>query len=401
MLEYRQGVLLLVNKLIGADPGEDHTNQDRYFRLRNYVSQDEEQTNLVQYSILIADGDPEYIQYLSGTLRANGLSTTGTSSGANALNIYRSAAPDLVVADLNLAEIGGLELLEELRAFDPNAKVILTTISASKEIVTRAFRMGALDILEKPLDIEFLTNKIQELVRREDRALEGNLKMMSLASIVQINCEERNQAQLILNYQGQSGAIYFKDGEMVHAEAGAKTGEEAVYELLEWENGSFQVKMGAEPSLRTIDTPWSGVILEGMRRIDETTAGWRPEWDEETDPEPAEPRESVEGRMIKAISGITGVQSALILAQDGTLIAQEKCLDPEREIKWGVHLREKGEIIGSYLDAGSLERIVLTAVSGRIYLQQKDDKLLLLNLPRRSSAETIFGSVETIFKRYQ
>ena len=159
--------------------------------------------------------------------------------------------------------------------------------------------------------------------------------------------------------------------------------------------------MGAEPSLRTIDTPWSGVLLEGMRRIDESTAGWRPEWDERLDPEPTEQQESVEGRIVKAIGGITGVESALLLTQDGTLIAQDKSVEPEREIKWGVHLREEGEIIGSYLDAGNLERIVLTAASGRIYLQQKDDKVLLLNLPRRSSAESIFGSVETIFKRYQ
>jgi DNA-binding response OmpR family regulator/predicted regulator of Ras-like GTPase activity (Roadblock/LC7/MglB family) len=356
---------------------------------------------LVQYSILIADGDPEYMQYLSGTLRANGFNATGTSSGANALRMYRSEAPDLVVADLDLAEMGGLELLEALRAFDPKAKVILTTMSANKELIFRAFRMGALDILEKPLDYEFLTRKIQELVSREDRALEGNLKMMSLASIVQINCEERNQAQLILNYQGQSAAIYFKDGEMIHAETGEKTGEEAVYELLDWENGSFQLKMGAEPSLRTIDTPWSGILLEGMRRIDESTAGWSPEWDEVIDPESTEPQEIVEERIVKAISGITGVTSALLLAPDGTLIAQDKCVEPEREIKWGVHLREKGEIIGSYLDAGNLERIVVTAADGRIYLQQKDDKVLLLNLPRRSSAETIFESVETIFKRYQ
>ena len=356
---------------------------------------------MVQYSILIADGDPEYIQYLSGILRANGFDTTGTSSGANALTMYRSEAPDLVVADLNLAEIGGLELLEELQAFDPNAKVILTTMSANKELIVRAFRMGALDILEKPLDYEFLTKKIQELVSREDRGLEGNLKMMSLASIVQINCDERNQAQLILNYQGKSGAIYFKDGEMIHAETGEKTGEEAVYELLDWENGSFQLKMGAEPSLRTIDMPWSGILLEGMRRIDESAAGWSPEWDEEIDQEPTEPQESVEERIVKAISGITDVESALIFVPDGTLIAQDKCVEPEREIKWGVHLREKGEIIGSYLDAGNLERIVLTAASGRIYLQQKDDKVLLLNLPSRSSAESIFESVETIFKRYQ
>ena len=356
---------------------------------------------MVEYSILIADGDPEFIQYLSGTLRANGFSAAGTSSGKDALSIYKKDNPDLVVADLQLAELDGLSLLEGLRDFDPKARVILTTGSADKELVTRAFRMGALDILEKPLDFEFLTNKVQELVSREDRALEGDLKLMSLASIVQINCEERNQAQLLLNYQGKSGTIYFKDGEMVHAEASGKTGDEAVYELLGWDDGSFRLKMGAEPGLRTIDTPWSGIILEGMRRIDESTAGWSPDWDEENFLEPAELENPLEERIIKAIVSLTGVESAMIIGPEGSLVSQENFLEPEVEINRGVYLIEKGEIIGGYLEGGNLERIVLTTAEGRIYLQEKGGQLLLLNLAVRSSAESVFEAVETIFKRYQ
>jgi DNA-binding response OmpR family regulator/predicted regulator of Ras-like GTPase activity (Roadblock/LC7/MglB family) len=356
---------------------------------------------LAQYSILIADGDPENIQYLSGTLRANGFNSSGTSSGTNALSMYKAEAPDLVVADLNLAEIDGLELLEELRAFDPQAKVILTTNSANKELIARAFRMGALDILEKPLNFEFLTNKIRELVSRENRALEGNLEMMSLASIVQINCEERNQAQLILNYQGKTGTIYFKDGEMIHAEIGGKTGEEAVFELLSWEDGSFQLSMGAEPSLQTIDTPWSGVILEGMRRIDETTAGWSPDWDSESSFQDDEGEIQVQERIAKAILSTSEVSSAVICATDGTLIAQENSSDPDSDIQLGVLLSEKADNIGGFLEAGDLTRVVITGAKNRFYLQTAEGNLILLSLTKRSSAETIFESVKTIQKRYQ
>lgn len=355
---------------------------------------------MVQTSILIADGDPEYIQYLSGTLRANGFDAKGTSSGRDALSIYKTEAPDLVVADMDLVEMGGLTLLEELRSFDPQTKVILTTTSSTKELVTRAFRMGALDILEKPLDFEFLTNKIQELVSREDRALEGNLKMMSLASIVQINCEERNQAQLILNYQGRSGSIFFKDGEMIHAETGVKTGEEAVYELLEWEDGSFQLKMGIEPSLRTIDTPWSGVILEGMRRIDESTAPWSPEWDGE-DFLQEDQENQVQERIAKAILSTSEVSSAVITTLDGTLIAQENSSDPEGDSELGVVLYEKAKMIGSYLDGGDLNRVVLSGSKNRFYMQMVDGNLVLLSLTKRSSAETVYESMTTIQKRYQ
>lgn len=356
---------------------------------------------MVQYSILIADGDPEFIQYLSGTLRANDFRSTGTSSGRNALNMYRAESPDLVVAGLNLAEMDGLKLLEELRAFDPQAKVILTTNSASKELITRVFRMGALDILEKPLDLEFLTNKIRELVSREDRALEGNLKMMSLASIVQINCEERNQAQLILNYQGQSGTIFFGGGEMIHAEAAGKMGEEAVYALLGWENGSFQLKMGAEPSLRTIDKPWSGILLEGMRRIDESTAGWSPDWIDEAGLSEDKGEDRIQERIAKAILSISDVKSAVICDAEGTMIAGENSSDPDSDIRLGILLDEKVNSIGGFLDGGALERVVLSGADDRFYMQISEGYLILLSLAKRSSAENVFESISTIQKRYQ
>ncbi len=65
---------------------------------------------MVQYSILIADGDPDIIQYLSGTLQANGFKSASTSSGANALELYKKDTPDLVVADLALSEMDGMQL---------------------------------------------------------------------------------------------------------------------------------------------------------------------------------------------------------------------------------------------------------------------------------------------------
>ncbi len=352
------------------------------------------------YSVLIADGDPDYIQYLAGTLKANGFNAAGTSSGVNALQIYKKENPDLVIADFDIAELNGLDLLQQLRNYNSKARVILTANSAGKELIAQAFRMGALDVLEKPIDIEFLTNKVQDLLSREDRDLEGNLKMMSLASIVQINCEERNQAQLILNYQGRVGTIYFKAGEMIHAEVGDLSGEEAVFSMLSWEDGAFQVRMGVEPSLQTIEKPWSGILLEGMRRIDETTAGWSPDWDEEDEQELPVIQDDFASRIIKSLISLRDVQGALICGLEGNLLADEMGGDLEQAQALGLFIKDKGERIGGFLDAGGLERIVLSGKEERMYLQLHGDHLLLLKLTPRASAETVYESVEMIYKRY-
>lgn len=70
--------------------------------------------------------------------------------------------------------------------------------------------------------------------------------------------------------------MFFADGNVVHAELGSLVGEEAVYELLSWEDGPFELKMDISTSERTIDVGWSGLLLEGMRRIDEHAVKDRP-----------------------------------------------------------------------------------------------------------------------------
>ncbi len=354
-----------------------------------------------QYSILFADGDQNAVQYLSGTLKANGFNTSSTASGKEALELYKSTSPDLVVTDLVLDEMDGMTVLEELKKFDPAVNVLIITDNADKDIITRAFRMGVLDVLEKPIDPEFLISKIRDLLAREERGLEGNLQLMSLASIIQINCEERNQAQLTLNNLGREGTIYFKNGEMVHAATGDLIGDEAIYSLLGWEGGTFKVVMGVEPGLITIDNNWSGLLLEGMRRIDESTADWSPEWEDVSSPVEEKTDNRLPERIVKAIITNRDVTSALICSNAGTLIAQENSNDPERDIAFGQILMEKAENIGVYLDGGSLKRIVITGPENRFYLQQQEDNLLLMSLAKRSSAETVHKSVQTIYQRYE
>jgi DNA-binding response OmpR family regulator/predicted regulator of Ras-like GTPase activity (Roadblock/LC7/MglB family) len=356
---------------------------------------------VAEYSILIVDANPDTIQQLSGILRANGFQAGGTSSGDDALASYKKNPVDLVITDLELIDVSGLQLLSDLKGFDPKANVVITSSYSDKDMVASAFRMGALEFLEKPIDHQFLVTKIRDLLAREDRALEGDLKMMSLASIIQINCEERNLAKLILNYQGAVGEIYFKDGEMAHAVSENHTGDEAVFELLSWDAGSFQVKMGVDPPTRTINKGWSGLLLEGMRRIDEATAGWSPEWEEKPESPQKVSDSDLEPRIAKALSNIRDVKSTLILSSDGSVLAQEKTEDPESDQALGEMINNKAEQFEEILGSGSIDRIVLSGSKKRILLHPQGNNLYVLTLAEKSSAETIYKLMDTVFKRYR
>jgi CheY-like chemotaxis protein/predicted regulator of Ras-like GTPase activity (Roadblock/LC7/MglB family) len=365
----------------------------------------EEYHLVTEYSILIADDDPSTLQLLTDLLKNNGFQVTATSSGTEALEFYKQETPDIVLADLAMPEMNGMQLLGELKKYDPLAKVVIITAYSDKDTVAQAFRLGALEFLEKPLDPQLLISKLQDLLAREDRALEGDLQMMNLASIIQINCEERNQARLTLHHQGKIGVIYFKDGGMIHAETGDLSGDEAIYSLLSWDNGSFRLKMGVEPAIQTIQKSWSALLLEGMRRIDESTAGWSTEWDEaeaeEEDQQPEDTGNQIQKRIVKALSDIRDVQSALICSMDGTVIAQDKSIDPPAEAALGEFVQTKAELISGFMEAGLMERVVLSGSKKWIFMQSQGDNLIILTLAERSSVETVWRSVQTIYKRYR
>jgi len=99
-------------------------------------------------------------------------------------------------------------------------------------------------------------------------SVEGNLRNISLTNLVQILCLEQRQVGLMINHQSERGAIYFDSGDIVHATAGSLEGEDAVYQLLSWLDGSFSIGNLTAPR-RTINARWDQLMMEGAKRLDE------------------------------------------------------------------------------------------------------------------------------------
>jgi hypothetical protein len=104
-------------------------------------------------------------------------------------------------------------------------------------------------------------------------AVQGDLKDMNLPSLVQVMCLERRSSALVLRHRDEKGIIFFDDGQVVHATVGSLVGEEAVYQMLGWTDGTFRVSNHMTPSRWTVTMPWSHLLLEGVRRIDEQSVG--------------------------------------------------------------------------------------------------------------------------------
>jgi hypothetical protein len=100
-------------------------------------------------------------------------------------------------------------------------------------------------------------------------ALTGHLSDLSLSELIEFFCNQRKLGLLCVHYPQGSGSFYLQNGSVVDAKIGMLRGIDAVYYALTLPNAAFEFKGAAEASERTINQPWTQVVLEGLRRLDE------------------------------------------------------------------------------------------------------------------------------------
>ena len=112
--------------------------------------------------ILLVDDEADFLEALSERMRARGMDVATSASAREALETVEKGAFDAVVLDLMMPGMDGLEALRILKQKDPKLQVILLTGHATVEKGVEAIKRGAMDLLEKPADIDTLTQKIKE-----------------------------------------------------------------------------------------------------------------------------------------------------------------------------------------------------------------------------------------------
>jgi two-component system nitrogen regulation response regulator NtrX len=130
--------------------------------------------------VLIVDDEEGIRMTLSGIFEDEGYGAVTAGSGEDALRVAKEVNPDVVILDIWLSGIDGIQTMKELREWNPDLPVIIISGHANIELAVKATRIGAYDILEKPLSMEkVLLTVYRALEKRnleiENRALRENL----------------------------------------------------------------------------------------------------------------------------------------------------------------------------------------------------------------------------------
>ncbi|MGF1507021.1 MAG: response regulator transcription factor [Anaerolineae bacterium] len=116
-------------------------------------------------TILIVDDEPKIIRFLNTTLELSGYTILQAENGMQAIEEYEANRPDLIILDLGLPDIDGLDVLKHIRTYSTVPVVILTARDGEADKV-RGLELGADDYLTKPFGAAELEARIQAVLRR-------------------------------------------------------------------------------------------------------------------------------------------------------------------------------------------------------------------------------------------
>lgn len=227
-------------------------------------------------------------------------------------------------------------------------------------------------------------------------AVNGSLKDINLASLVQLNCGERNQARLVVRNEEKEAVLFFAEGDLMHVEMDSRQGKEVLYELLNWEEGVFELEQGVPPPRRTVTASWSALLLEGMRRIDESAPEWGENWDELEEAKD----ESVD-RIARSLRRIKGVEGAVICSAEGAVLGQDTGADPARQSALTAFVGQQADILGALLKAGSFRRANLTGNKREMMIVACERGYIGLSLAHRANMDAISSAVSKTWRRYR
>lgn len=231
--------------------------------------------------LLVVDDNPMVLGMLQQAL-APLAKVTVASDSADALLKAVDDAPDLLVCDYRMPGMDGRQLVEKLKSRPATANFSSVLMANKADIAERLSPQDAADdYLEKPFFLKDATRRVKRMIDRialekmaktapSDGVVRGNLSQMNVIDLMQSLEMGRKSCQLSLTNEGDKCEVFFVEGQVKHATYGSLVGDQAVFKVLRWTGGNFQLDFEGKTDKETTQLNTQGLLMEGLRLLDES-----------------------------------------------------------------------------------------------------------------------------------
>jgi CheY-like chemotaxis protein len=231
--------------------------------------------------LLLVDDNPMVLGMLQHAL-APFARVVAAGDAADALLKAVDDPPELVVCDYRMPGMDGRQLVEKLKSRPATANFSAILLASRSDIDERLSPQDAADdYIAKPFFLKEATRRIKRTVDRialekmaktapSDGVVRGNLSQMNVIDLMQSLEMGRKSCQLMLNNAGDKCEVFFAEGQVKHATYGSLVGDEAVFKVLRWTGGNFELNFEGKTDQETTKLNTQGLLMEGLRLLDES-----------------------------------------------------------------------------------------------------------------------------------
>ena len=196
---------------------------------------------MAQKSILVADDDASIRSLLKQLLVDEGFAVLEASTGIEVVDKVKESSPDLVIMDVRMPELDGIEALARLKSTNPKTAVLIMTAFGSSNAAIRAMELGAFDYITKPFELDKISHSVKRVLDYQDLTAEVEVLRDEISSLV--------QTERIVGNSPAMQEVYKTIGKVAKADATvlitgeSGTGKELVAEALHFNSNRLSGPM--------------------------------------------------------------------------------------------------------------------------------------------------------------
>jgi CheY-like chemotaxis protein len=360
-----------------------------------------------QPKILLLDDDQDFLDLYQEMLTQHLPSmpeVRAAHSGARGLSLLESEQFTLLIADLNLPKMDGLQVLTIARRKYPHLRLVVLTGIRDEQFRTRAYALGVDQYWIKPetdQEMGLFMESIDSLISRETQAGFRGVQSKSLVDIIQLECLSQSSCMLKIINGASEGKIYIQIGEVIDAEVPGINGEAAFQRILSWKTGSFETLPVDSARVRTIFTSYQGLLLNTAQAIDEAAS-----LNQIAASESGESTESVStttnlAMLLSEVSQMEGVEFVLALGEGQNQEKNFWGLENAKPVaEFTRQTLENFRSLGERLQVGELQQIIGTGSQRKVALAPCGNSELCVGFPPALPAEQMRDSFKSILTKW-
>jgi predicted regulator of Ras-like GTPase activity (Roadblock/LC7/MglB family) len=220
----------------------------------------------------------------------------------------------------------------------------------------------------------------------------GAVAGLSLTDVIQLKGHSKYSGAISVEYGDSQGIIYFVNGEIIHAVLGEDSGEQAIYEIIKWPGGTFDIIPEMTSNVCTIHYRTDFLLMEALRRLDEENAGAVS--DKSSGPS-VTPRRTM-SKIAARLQEIESITYAVLLDKQGAPI-QDSSIEAAALATKGIFLANTGNALGDLMGLGDIKAAAVQTSNYDLLIYDSKQHYLSIAVKPDCNLDSVEAEIKAAF----